>query len=406
MSSARGGPHRLASWPSECREIVFVANRYPDLSGGTTALDNLANALTERGVRVRMVSLWPPSTGRHSPDEVVFTRESLHRGPLVRGDHGWAQKLLGALRLPFKLVDRRLANRRLRRIVTTRDSSSAVVFTHVLAKRALDATGWSRNPRGPLLIGQHHSQFASLDHETWLRDAMQAHFADVDAFVALTAEDAEQFQTFLAPPCVGIPNPIDPSPTGPRAARENLVVALARLEPEKQLDAMIRIFARATSDVELSGWRLEIYGEGSEHADLERLIGQSPACDRIRLMGVTADPRSVLATASVNLLTSRYEGFGMSLLEAATQAVPSIAYDCSPGVRAVIGDGCGILIAPGDEAAYAAELSSLLRDPDALSKLAARAQVRSEHFAPDHIIQQWAHLLQSCYAHRGASGAP
>ena len=145
-----------------------------------------------------------------------------------------------------------LGLRRYRRLIESFGSDTLVIFTHVKAKMVLRESGFHRSSGGAIFVGQHHSSFDSLNYETWLRDALPAEFADVDAFTALTDEDAREFARLIGVPCFGIGNPL---PKGIRrgAHPKHIAVALARYSGEKQLDIMIRAFAVATSSPEFGG---------------------------------------------------------------------------------------------------------------------------------------------------------
>jgi len=278
-------------------------------------------------------------------------------------------------------------------------TDTVLVFTHVSAKVVVDDTGWSRKGEGPLMIGQHHSQFESIDLEPWLRGAMTRHFQNLDAFVALTEDDARKFQQVLAPPCRFIPNPIEPPRVPPRDPRP-VAVAISRLSGEKALDVMIRCFALATAPADLRHWRLDIYGEGDQHDRLHDAIEDSGA-GRIRLAGHCDDVDEVLADASVLLMTSWMEGLPMSILEAAAMGVPTVAFDCSPGVRSLIGQDRGFLVPPGDESQYAQVLTEALRDPQDLARRGAAARALATSFSPQPVLEWWGKLLTAAYESRG-----
>lgn len=397
----------MSEWPARCARVVFVAPRLPELSGGATYVENMSLALSEIGIEVVHVSL-RPGTGTSSgfPTFVVDPQDLRRAGAAFRVQGGQSG-LLTRLASISVVLRRRRYRRRQRRLLLnllrTWGEETLMVFTHVVTKQALDDAGW-RPPVAdrPILVGQHHSQFEAIDIESWLRPAMLQHYQDLDAMTALTVADSQKFAGLLPVPCVGIGNPVAP-PTALRAARlprEPLAVALARLSGEKQLDVMIRCFVAAQSTQGLAHWRLEIYGEGDRQEDLERLVAQLGADQSIRFMGRTDDVPAVLARASVNLLTSSYEGFPMSILEAAVAGVPTIAFDVSPGVRELVGEREGHLVPAGDEEAYAATLRQALQSPLDLAERGESARRCSQRYSSENILGQWADLVADCYRRR------
>lgn len=392
----------MTEWPARCTRVVFLAPRLPEMSGGATYVENMSRGLAALGVRVEHVSLRPGDAPANFPTYVVDPHDFARSGSALRGRRGVRAGLTAVPLIARKRLDRWWRRRKLRAKLRGCGSETLLVFTHVLAKQVVDESGW--RPAGnnrPLMVGQHHSQFEAIDIEEWLRPAMLQHYRDLDALTALTEQDAEQFSHLLPAPCVGIGNPLNPV-TSTRSAeqKEPLAVALARYSGEKQLDLMIRSFAAATSRSGLGHWRLEIYGEGALGEALQREIDLLGVGDRIRLAGRTDDVPSVLGRASVNLLTSSYEGFGMSILEAAAQEVPSIAFDVSPGVRDLIGEEGGYLVPAGDEQAFTQTLGSALADPEALATRGRAARLGTQRFSVDAVLERWAELLSECYRRR------
>lgn len=391
-------------WPHECVRMVLVAPRYPDLTGGSRVIANLSAALRTRGVLVEVISLTPGDGPAPESVTVISTRPHWHRGPAFRTAGSVRHRVLAAGMVLAKRVDLRMQRRRLRKALSRFGQDTAVVFTHVSTKIAADGAGWRPDDHGPILVGQHHSQFDSIDHEPWLRGAIEAHFGDLDAFTALTVEDASRFGELLSVSCFAVANPISPPPFK-QVARQALAVTLARLSGEKQLDIMIRCFARATSTEELAHWRLEIYGEGDQRERLAACIAESAAGDRIRLAGVSGDVFEILRLSSLHLSTSFIEGFGMSILEAATMAVPSVAFDCSPGVRQLVGQERGWLVPDQDEAAFTQTLGEVLRQPEAIRIRGERARRDSSRYLAPTIIAEWAEVLGHAYRARGRRSA-
>ncbi|MHA6752066.1 glycosyltransferase [Dermacoccus nishinomiyaensis] len=376
--------------------IRFVVPRFPDTSGGATVVENLMAAFRQRGITVDVVSIYPGSKNQEgaSPtgaDDVVtvLEREDLHRYP-VSISYGPLRAAPLAL---FKRWDRWRRLSALRRTMATLPANSVVIYTHVLGKMMVDESGFERSPTGPLFVGQHHSSFASLDDEPWLREALPKHFADCDAFVALSDEDAASFGSLLDVPCVAIPNP---APEGRTLTTQlaKRAVALARFSHEKQIPLMVRLFAAAITVPEADGWSLAIYGDGVERPQVAEAVERSGMSTRIELAGVVDDSATALSDASLNLLTSSLEGFPMTILEAACSAVPSIAFDCSAGVRSQLENEAGYLVHSQNEDAYVAALRGAMLDDIERRRRGENARARAERYAPSRIVDDWLALTE------------
>lgn len=374
------------------------------MSGGATYVQNMSDALLARGIEVEHVSLRQGTQPPQYSTFVVDPQDLARSGSALRSQRGVLRKVLAIPLALRKRVARWNLRRRLRQKLRTWGDETLIVFTHVLAKKVVDESGWRPRPGNhPLLVGQHHSQFEAIDIEPWLRPAMLEHYCDIDALTALTREDADKFGDVLPVPCHGIGNPVAPvgAPVTVAQAREPVAVALARFSTEKQLDVMIRCFVAATEAPELRHWRLEIHGEGEQRELLATRINDLGAQHRVRLMGRTDDVPTVMCRASVNLLTSAYEGFPMTILEAAVAGVPSIAFDVSPGVRELIGDQNGLLVRAGDEVAFADTLRMALSDPQALEEKGQAARAASARYSSEAILTQWGTVVTGCYRARG-----
>lgn len=381
-------------WPEECTRVVFLVTRTPTMDGVNTALRSLTAEITRRGVAVEFISLWPGAGTPLGPTRVVERREGWHKGPLLRGRGWWS-----LWRLPLvaaKRIDRLLANRAFRRAVAAYGPETALVFTNVWPKTRLDEAGLRRRSGSPLFIGQHHSSFASVAGFAPAVEETTRHFADLDAFVALTPEDAAGFATILPTvPCVAIGNPLPPG-SFPESSRQPIAISVGRYSPEKQLDTMIDAFLEATALPELGRWRLHLYGEGYYEDQLREKIAHSDPSGRVMLGGRVDDVGKVTSTASVHLLTSKFEGWGMCIAEASLSAVPTIAFDCAPGVRQLIGPGCGTLVPPGDQAAFVDALRTALLNPEGLRRQGEESRRHVGQFDAALITDQWAQLIEGC----------
>lgn len=275
------------------------------------------------------------------------------------------------------------AARRMRERAATWPLDTLVIGAGLDAVHAM----WQAGVRPDHLVSQVHSTSTALKGEQ-RRNVFGANRVS-QAITALTRKDAEDLRTWGVR-AVAIPNPVEVSaPTfrmsGGRdssASPGRRVVFLGRLAPEKQVDHLIRAFA----SVARPDWELCIYGDGPERPALEKMAASCGA--RVLFCGVTDDVHAALAQADLHVLTSRFEGLPMSILEAGAQRVPTVAYDCAPGVGEAIGQG-GFLVPPDDEEAMAHAIEAVLTDDAARAELSAHAFYRAQQFAPRAIAEQW-----------------
>ena len=178
----------------------------------------------------------------------------------------------------------------------------------------------------------------------------------------------------LVPPGVDVP-PVDD------IERElGRLLFVGRLEPEKGvLDALAVMSALAGKD---AGVRGVVIGAGRQAQSVRRAIARSNG--RIEYLGRVdaATLRREFARASIVLMPSRYEGLGLTALEAQAAGAAVVGYDVT-GLRDAVGDG-GRLVPFGDREALRIQTARLLSEPAWATDLAARARerVRSEHAWP------------------------
>jgi glycosyltransferase involved in cell wall biosynthesis len=143
-----------------------------------------------------------------------------------------------------------------------------------------------------------------------------------------------------------------------------LVLAVGRLIAQKDHATLLRAFARVR--VTHAEARLAILGWGPLEDELRSLAGGLGLGDAVFLPG-RVEPRDWLARADVFAHTSRWEGFGIVLLEAMLAGLPVVATRASAIPEIVIDGETGLLVSPGDVDGVAAALATLLAD-DALRR--------------------------------------
>jgi len=143
-------------------------------------------------------------------------------------------------------------------------------------------------------------------------------------------------------------------------------------------------------------WRLEIFGDG-DRTQYEQLM-EELNIDRRRciLNGRTADIQKEYVKSSLAVCSSRFEGFGMVILEAMSCGLPVVSFDCPWGPRTIISDGeDGILVENGNVVKLAAALSRLINDDELRLNMSNEARGNSSWFQLDYIAAMWKALFDS-----------
>ena len=161
----------------------------------------------------------------------------------------------------------------------------------------------------------------------------------LDRFVVLTEKDRESWVELNHVDV--IPDPLSFVPSVTSLLTQKRVVVVARYSFEKGIDLLLR--AWAIVERQFPDWRLDVYGDGetAPYKDLICELGISES--RCGLNGRTNDVEKEYCNSSLFVLSSRFEGFGMVILEAMVCGLPVVSFDCHWGPRSIIingVDGC------------------------------------------------------------------
>lgn len=247
-----------------------------------------------------------------------------------------------------------------------------------------------------VLIGQEHNNFETRIANREIRARLEEALDGLDGFSVLTDSDARDYRQLRPEARVRISVirnalPYDVAASVP-ALTEPVIIAAGRLVPEKGFDRLIDAFAVVATDH--PEWELHICGIGPAEDDLRRLGDERGLGDRLRLLGHVDDLDSRMRSAALLAMASKYEGFAMVLIEAMSQGLPTLAYDCPRGPREVIHNGVsGFLVPDGDQAAYVAAMTDLMDDLELRRRMGAAALSQSTEYTVERVGGQWEALI-------------
>lgn len=247
----------------------------------------------------------------------------------------------------------------------------------------------------------HFSRFKRLQYDRkglWrLADVWRnRNEADVvarfDRFVVLTHEDSRYWGKLSN--IAVIPNAQTFASDAPAPLEAKTVVAVGRLTYQKGFDLLLQAWAEVCRRV--SGWQLAIVGDGELRSALSAQAESLGLAGCVTFVPATKDVVAVYRDASVLAMSSRYEGFGMVLLEAQTVGLPVVSFACKCGPSEIVNDGVdGYLVAPGDVDAMADRLVRLMQDGALRRRMGAHAFANAARFSTDAVMKQWMALFDS-----------
>jgi len=265
---------------------------------------------------------------------------------------------------------------------------------------------------GPVIVNEQNNPSAEFQQfgGRWLKGlALRYLYPRAEGITAISrgiATDLTGRWSVPASKVTVIPNPVDvawirrlaqePSPhpwlTDGKAP---VAIGVGRLHPQKDFGLLLRAFRLVRS---AQPAHFIILGEGPERAFLENEVQRLELVADVLLPGFQENPFSWMARADVFVLSSRYEGFGNVIVEAMALGCPVIATNCPFGPDEIIENNVsGLLVPVGEEQALAEAIRRVLNDSDLSARLAGAGRVRSEDFAPEHIVAQYEHLFVEAF---------
>jgi glycosyltransferase involved in cell wall biosynthesis len=160
---------------------------------------------------------------------------------------------------------------------------------------------------------------------------------------------------------------------------EVLLLSVGNLSPRKAHHVLVEALTQLHQREPALPWRLAIAGDGTERPKLESAISAAGLQQRIHLLGARTDVPDLQAAADVFVLPSLWEGLPLAILEAMFGGNAVIASNISGIPEAIEHGKHGLLTPPGDAAALADAIGTVLRDPDYRNQLAAAAYAHARN---------------------------
>lgn len=219
-----------------------------------------------------------------------------------------------------------------------------------------------------------------------------------DRIVVLTHEDKE-LNWKDNPKVAVIPNPVEVRSGHISALNEKRIIAVGRLVQQKNFASLVNAFSLVA--MRRPDWRLDIFGDGPEKSRLQTLISSLGLDDKIRLRGNTNRVIEEMVGSSMLVMTSKFEGFGVVLIEAMSVGLPVVSYACPCGPKDVITNGKdGFLVPPEDEMVLAERLCSLIENDSMRREMGQEALENVKRFSIETVVAQWMDLFRKLVEER------
>lgn len=378
------------------RKVVFALDDVGEVGGTNYVAAALAKAFLKQGFEVEYVSLLTPK-----PLDIEVPIFEVNRFSWWTAENPLAAEYPGFLGL--RLAVKKLLvhpwswwrNWRLRRHFRGYDNDTIVIFFTVFIFQVWHKAQAGHRVSPGLTVLQFHSSPAGIEAILPARELESAVDA-VDSVLALSQDDAATFSSRFSRTVGFIRNPcllVSPeSSFRDLSDFDNSIVCVTRFDQVKRIEIIVRSFKEACSRLS-DPWTLTIWGTGAEYAHIEECVRDLGLQDSVFLPGLTDNPAKAYSRAAFTVLTSKFEGLPISLLEAAACGVPSVCVDASSAV-AEIGSSCGWLIPnSADEdvvvTALTEVMAGVMQNKDQIALKSADALRYSEQYSVDSVVRDW-----------------
>ena len=170
------------------------------------------------------------------------------------------------------------------------------------------------------------------------------------------------------------------------------IISIGRYAFDKGNDLLLQ--AWTIIEKQMPEWTLEIYGNGDKEPYQKQMVDLGIDQRRCQLHGPVTDVKKEYLSSSVFVLPSRFEGFGLVIIESMACGVPVVAFDCENGPRSIITDGeNGFLIPAFDVNLMAEKVMLLMKNQELQYRMGENAQKAASQYEMDKIGLQWKHLF-------------
>lgn len=177
------------------------------------------------------------------------------------------------------------------------------------------------------------------------------------------------------------------------AKKENRIISVGRLYPQKDQKTMIEAFANVSEHH--PDWKLVIFGEGPERKALESLVERLKVKDKVILPGRSENIIDELNKSKIFCLSSIYEGMSNALVEAICVGLPIVTTKVS-GTEELINNGeNGFIVNIGDKESMVKALTKIIEDENLQNQFAEKNKAQSIKFETNTIVNQWEDLVNS-----------
>ncbi len=205
-------------------------------------------------------------------------------------------------------------------------------------------------------------------------------------FIVLTEGNKKEWKGLKN--IVVIPNPLSFYPEASSTLLNKKVIAVGKQSYQKGYDRLLEAWKIVHENY--PNWQLEIYGTIASEFKLEQKAIALNIKKSVSFHVPNKNIESKYLEASVYVLSSRFEGFGMVLIEAMACGVPCVAFDCNYGPSDIIkNEEDGFVVQNGNCEALANHIIKLIADEKLRIQMGKMAKENVKRFLPEKVVREW-----------------
>lgn len=211
-----------------------------------------------------------------------------------------------------------------------------------------------------------------------------------ERIVCLTRGDAKEYK--YAKRVDIIPNYINDVKSHVQDYSVKKAIAVGRLEYQKGFDILIDCWKEISK--QHPDWQLDIYGEGTYREELQNQIDTLQLHEKIKLCGISNNIIEVYPKYSLHLMTSRFEGQGIVLIEAQACGLPSVVFNYEYGANdIIINEYNGILVEQSNSKKYIETVMKMMSSEELRKEYGKNALETGKRYSKENIFSRWIKII-------------
>ena len=213
----------------------------------------------------------------------------------------------------------------------------------------------------------------------------------LSCLVALTENDANAWNKFTK--TVVIPNSTSIYPKNPSNCTNKKIISLGRLNEQKGYNQLINAWTLICN--KYPEWSIHIFGNGELKKPLLAEINKNQISDSFFIHDPVTNIIEKYQESAFYVMSSRFEGFGIVLVEAMACGLPTISFDCPNGPSDIITDGeDGFLVENGNIKQLSKKISFLIENEGTRISMGKKARENVKRFLPNEVMKKWIDLFE------------